>query len=73
LVQQLKHAVQAKSAKTSNNILTVLGVLLKKAVESNVIDRMPCTIRLLKVPKASMAFHDFDDYEKLVKEGLGST
>jgi integrase len=48
-------------------VLTVLGVLLKKAVEWNVIDRMPCTIRLLKVPKASMAFHDFNDYEKLVE------
>jgi integrase len=56
-----------KSPKTVNNVLTVLGVLMKKAIEWNVIDRMPCTIRLLNVPKASMAFHDFDEYEKLVK------
>jgi integrase len=66
-VQQLKFALEAKSAKTTNNVLTVLGVLLKKAVEWNVIERTPCTIRLLKVPKASMAFHDFDDYERLVQ------
>jgi integrase len=66
-VQQLKFALQDKSVKTTNNVLTVLGVLLKKAVEWNVIDRMPCTVRLLKVPKSSMAFHDFDDYEKLVQ------
>jgi hypothetical protein len=66
-VQQLKFALQAKSVKTTNNVLTVLAVLLKKAVEWSVIDTMPCTIRLLKVPKASMAFHDFDDYEKLVQ------
>jgi integrase len=66
-VQQLKFALQAKSAKTTNNVLTVLAVLLKKAVEWSVIDRIPCTIRLLKVPKPSMAFHDFDDYEKLVQ------
>jgi integrase len=66
LVQQLKFALKVKSAKTTNNVLTVLGVLLKKAVEWNVIDGMPCTIRLLKVPKGSMAFHDFDEYEKLV-------
>jgi integrase len=66
-VQQLKFALQVKSVKTTNNVLTVLGVLLKKAVEWNVIDKMPCTVRLLKVPKSSMAFHDFDEYEKLVQ------
>jgi integrase len=66
-VQQLKFALQAKSAKTTNNVLTTLGVLLKKAVEWNVIDGMPCAIRLLKVPKGSMAFHGFEEYEKLVQ------
>ena len=69
-VEQIKFALQAKSVKTTNNVLTVLGVLLKKAVEWSVIDRMPCTIRLLKVPKASMAFHDFDDYDKLVQAAV---
>jgi integrase len=66
-VQKLKSALRAKSAKTTNNVLTVLGVLLKKAVEWDVIDRMPCAIRLFAIPKKSMAFHDFDDYEKLVE------
>jgi integrase len=66
-VQQLKFALQAKAPKTTNNVLTVLGVLLKKAVEWDVIDRMPCAIRLLAIPKKSMSFHDFDDYEKLVQ------
>ncbi|MFH1574514.1 MAG: site-specific integrase, partial [Acidobacteriota bacterium] len=42
-------------------------VLLKKAVGWDVIDRMPCVIRLFVIPKKSMAFHDFDDYEKLVQ------
>ena len=27
---------------------------------------MPCSIKLLTVPKGSMAFHDFDEYERLV-------
>jgi integrase len=39
---------------------------LKTAVDWNVIERMPCTIRLLPIPKPSANFHDFDDYEQLV-------
>ena len=41
-------------------------MLLKKAVEWGVIERMPCVIRLLSVPKAAMSFHDFADFEKLL-------
>jgi integrase len=29
--------------------------------------RLPCTIRLLPIPKPSASFHDFDDYERLVE------
>jgi integrase len=65
-VQQLKGRLKAKAAKTVNNVLTVLNVLLKKAVAWEVIDRMPCSITLLPVPKTSMSFHDFDEYERLV-------
>ena len=32
----------------------------------DVIDRMPCSITLLPVPKTSMSFYDLDDYERLV-------
>jgi integrase len=31
-----------------------------------VIERLPCTIRLLPVPKPAPTFHDFDQYEQLV-------
>jgi len=65
-VQQLKRRLSTKAAKTVNNVLTVLNVLLKKAKEWNVIDRMPCSITLLPVPKTSMSFYDFDEYERLV-------
>ncbi len=44
----------------------MLSVLLRKAVEWNVIDRMPCTIKLLAVPKGSTRFYDFDDFERVV-------
>jgi integrase len=57
----------AKSPKTVNNALAVLNVLLEKAVEWVVIERMPCTIRLLTVPKSTATFHDFDEFERLVE------
>ena len=65
--QRLKGALGAKAPKTVNNVLTVLSIMLKAAVEWNVIERVPCTIRLLKVPKPSAVFHDFDTYEQLVE------
>ena len=46
-VQKLKHRLREHAPKTVNNVLTVLSVLLKKAVEWDVIERMPCTIRLV--------------------------
>ncbi len=66
VVQGVKQALQDKAPKTVNNVLTVLNKLLKTAVEWDAIDRMPCTIRLLPLPKSSAAFHDFDEYERLV-------
>jgi integrase len=65
-VQRVKHNLRHRSPKTVNNVLTVLNVLLKKAVEWNVLDRMPCAIRLLPIPRPSAGFYDFDDYERLV-------
>jgi integrase len=66
-IQRLKKSMELKAPKTVNNVLAVLSVLLKKAVEWQVIERMPCTIRLLRVPKPSASFHDFDQYEELIE------
>ena len=66
-VQRVKRALSAKAPKTVNNVLTVLSTLLKAAVEWQVIDQVPCTIRLLKVPKPSAVFHDFETYDRLVE------
>ena len=66
-VQRLKRNLEAKSPKTVNNVLAVLSVLLKKAVEWEVIERMPCTVKLLPVSKGSTAFYDFDEFERLVE------
>jgi integrase len=65
-VQRLKAQLEIKSPKTVNNILAVLSILLKKAVEWDVIERMPCRIKLLPIEKSAAAFHDFEEYERLV-------
>ncbi len=66
-VQVLKGLLRHKAPKTVNNVLTVLNVLLKTAVEWDVIERHPCSIRLLPVPITAAQFHDFDEYERLVE------
>jgi len=65
-IQRLKHGLREKAVKTVNNVLTVLNMLLKKAVEWKVLDVMPCAIKLLKVPEGSIDFYDFDEYEEMV-------
>jgi integrase len=65
-VQRLKHRLLNKAPKTVNNILTVLNVMLKKAVEWGVIEQLPCTIKVLSISKGSTRFYDFDDFERLV-------
>ena len=65
-IQTVKRKLTNRAPKTVNNVLTVLNVMLKKAVEWDVVERMPCTIRLLPIPKPSAGFYDFDEYEDLV-------
>ena len=52
-VQRLKAALVERAPKTVNNVLTVLSVVLRTAVEWGVIARVPCSIKLLKAPKRS--------------------
>ncbi len=66
-VQQLKATLAERSPKTVNNVLTTLSVVLKTAVEWGVIERVPCSIRLLRTPKGSASFYDFEEYERLVE------
>src|SRR2546425_3037502 len=65
-VQKLKLQLASKSPKTVNNVLTVLSILLKTAVEWGELDRLPCTIKSLPTPKSAAGFHDFDEYERLL-------
>lgn len=66
-VQELKLHLHDKSPKTVNNVLATLSVLLKTAVEWELIGQLPCAIRLLPVPRRDAAFHDFDAYERLLE------
>jgi len=66
-VQHMKQHLHDRSPKTVNNVLVVLNLLLKKAVEWDVIDRVPCLIRLLPIPKPSAGFYDFDEYRRLIE------
>jgi integrase len=70
-IQQLKSRLTERSPKTVNNVLAVLSVMLKKAVEWGLIERMPCSIRLLRVLKSGAGFHDFADYERLIETATG--
>lgn len=54
------------SPKTVNNNLTVLSVILRRAVAWKVLEAMPCTIRLLKVPPPAFSFYDFGEYARLL-------
>jgi integrase len=66
-VQGVKRHLADRAPKTVNNVLTVLNTLLKKALEWDVIELMPCTIRLLRTCKPSASFYDFEEYERLVE------
>jgi integrase len=67
-VQALKLRLTERSPKTVNNVLTVLSVLLKKAVEWQVIDVPPCAVRLLPISKSTTArFYDFEEFGRVVQ------
>ena len=66
-VQRLKGALTERAPKTVNNVLTVLTVVLRTAVEWGVIAQVPCSIKLLKAPKNEASFYDFDEFERLVE------
>ena len=62
----MKAQLGNKAPKTVNNVLTVLNTLLKTAVAWDVLDRMPCTVRLVPTTSPTAEFHDFPAYEALV-------
>lgn len=66
-IQKLKSKLRGMTPKTVNNILSVLNVVLKVAVEWQVIRQLPCTIRLLKTSRTEATFLDFAEYAQLIE------
>ena len=67
-VQKLKADLRELSPKTTNNALVCLNGILKRGVEWHVIDKMPCTIKLLKVPKVlEPKYYEPITYEHIVE------
>jgi integrase len=65
-VQVLKARLAGKSPKTTNNVLAVLGSMLRRAAEWGVIERVP-RVRFLRVPLSTPPFYDFAEYRRLVE------
>ena len=70
-VQRLKASLEHRAPKTVNNILTVLSVLMRTAMQCALIERTPCAIKLLHTSKPTASFHDFEEYEQLVEAATG--
>lgn len=66
-IQRLKKRLADKAPKTVNNVLSVLNKILAVAVEWDVIEAKPCTIRLLRLPKPEAEFYDFEEYSRLAE------
>jgi len=66
-VQLLKATLADRTRKTVNNVLGVLGHTLKTAVCWKVIDRLPCSVTMLKTSPGLPGFYDFAEYERLVE------
>lgn len=65
-VQQLKFTLRHRKPTAVNNVLSVLSMLLKKAVEWRVLDHPRCMVRLVKRQQGTARFYSFEEFEALV-------
>src|SRR5438128_4268028 len=65
-VQRLKAKLVHLNPKTVNCILTVLTKLLKVAVEWQVMQTLPVTVKLLRHSLPELPFYEPEDFERLV-------
>jgi hypothetical protein len=66
-VQRLKAKLVHLNPKTVNCILTVLTKLLKVAVEWQVMETLPVTVKLLRHSLPELPFYEPEDFERLVE------
>lgn len=55
-----------KRGKTINNVLVALSRCLKAAVEWQLLETLPCQVKLVKVSQSDYEFYEFDQLEELV-------
>jgi hypothetical protein len=63
-VQQLKFTLRHRKPTTVNNVLSVLSMMLKKAVEWRVLENARCIVRFVKVHQGAR-FYSFEEFEAL--------
>lgn len=61
-VQQLKYKLRHRKPRTVNNVLIVMSMMLKKAVEWRLLDHSRCTVRLVKVHQGTARFYSFEEF-----------
>ncbi len=66
-IAAIKGALRDQSAKTANNVLSTLSVILTKAVEWNVLKEKPCRVELLPIHKKEMPWYEVPVYRQLVE------
>lgn len=66
-VQAIKGRLRDHKPKTVNNVLTVLGNVLRIAVKWKVIAAMPCSIEFYRVSNELPTFYEPEDYLRLVE------
>jgi integrase len=64
-IQRLKLALAERAPKTLNNILAVFNTIMKVAHQWGVIEAIPVRGKWVKTTTPSMAFYDFDEYDRL--------
>ncbi len=65
-VQRLKADLTEKSAKTVNNVLSVLSKMLRVATEWGALTTMPVRISLIRAQDKEMTFHEPEVYARLL-------
>jgi len=60
--------LQHRRPKTVNNVLSVLKRMLQVAVDWGMLERLPCHIKLLRVPREERAYYTFEQYDRLLNE-----
>jgi len=64
-IQRVKASLGHLSAKTVNNVLSVLNHSLKVAARWGLLEGAPVSVPFLKTDMPEMDFYDFDEYQKL--------